>query len=91
MKEIGIDISKQKSKSLSEISLEKIDRVITLCGSAYETCPAFPRPVQREHWPLRDPVKTEGSENEITDDFQEVRDEINRRVTSLWMTNQATP
>ncbi len=84
MQERGIDISGQESKTLSGIPLEKIDRVITLCGHAEDTCPAFPRPIQREYWPLCDPTKAAGTEEEILEAFREVRDEIERRITLLW-------
>ncbi len=41
MKEIGIDISKHRSKNLSEFDEQKFDYVITLCGDANETCPLY--------------------------------------------------
>src|SRR5512144_2162683 len=50
LEEIGIDISRQWSKSTDEIDLDAIDLVITLCAD--EVCPVFPRPVERLHWPL---------------------------------------
>ena len=41
MQEVGIDISKQKSKNISEVPINKIDLVVTLCGDAAENCPVF--------------------------------------------------
>ena len=52
MQEIGVDISHQKSKNISEIPIDKIDLVITLCGDAAERCPIFPGKVERIHWEI---------------------------------------
>ena len=57
MKEIGVDISKQKSKNISEIPIHEISTVVTLCGDAAERCPIFPGKVKKIHWALEDPVK----------------------------------
>ena len=73
MQEVGIDISHQKSKNISEIPLYKINIVITLCGDAAENCPIFPGKVKRIHWAIEDPAKTQGSEEEITQVFRKVR------------------
>jgi arsenate reductase len=84
MAETGIDISRQRSKGLSEVPLEDIDVVVTLCAEAAEQCPAFPGTVERFHWPLRDPAKATGTEEEVTRVFHEVRDEIEERVLALF-------
>lgn len=76
MQEIGVDISHQKSKNISEILLDKINIVITLCGGAAERCPIFPGKVKRIHWELEDPAKAQGSQEEIIKIFQKVRDKI---------------
>ena len=76
MQEIGVDISHQKSKNISEIPLDKINIVITLCGDAAENCPVFPGKVKRIHWEIEDPAKAQGSEKEITQVFRKVRDKI---------------
>lgn len=83
MKELGIDISVQRSKSLEEIFLEKIDLVVTLCGEAAESCPALPKKTERLHWPLPDPALAKGSDGEIFKVFKVVRDEIYARVVEL--------
>jgi len=62
MQEIGVDISQQKSKNISEILLDKINIVITLCGDAAERCPIFPGKVKRIHWEIEDPAKAQGSD-----------------------------
>jgi len=49
MQEIGVGISHQKSKNISEIPINKINLVVTLCGDAAERCPIFPGKVERIH------------------------------------------
>jgi len=83
MKEIGIDISKQKSKEIDEELLRKMDIIVTLCGNAEETCPWTPPQIQRIHWPIKDPVGTVGTEVEIMKEFRRARDEIKERVKKL--------
>jgi len=76
MQEVGIDISKQESKNISEIPLDKINIVITLCGDAAERCPIFPGKVERIHWEIEDPANAQGSDKEIAIVFRKVRDKI---------------
>ncbi|MBA7515943.1 Arsenate reductase [subsurface metagenome] len=57
MQEVGIDISYQKSKNISEIPINKIDLVVTLFGNAVERCLVFPGKVERIHWAIEDPAK----------------------------------
>ena len=82
MQEVGIDISKQESKNISEIPLDKINIVITLCGDAAERCPIFPGKVERIHWEIDDPAKAQGSEEEITQAFRKIRDNIKSHIIS---------
>ena len=84
MKEVGIDISAQRSKSLEEIPAQTIDLVVTLCGEAAESCPAFPAAVERLHWPLSDPALARGDEEIVLKIFRRVRDEIRNRVANLF-------
>ena len=86
MKEIGIDISKQKSKGIDESLLRKMDIVITLCGNAEESCPWTPPEIRRIHWPIADPVGTIGSEEKIINEFRRARDEIKERILILTKT-----
>ncbi len=76
MQEVGIDISQQRSKNISEIPIDKIDLVVTLCGDAAERCPIFPGKVKKNHWSLDDPAKVQGSQEEIIKIFRKVRDKI---------------
>jgi arsenate reductase len=82
MQEVGIDISHQKSKNISEIPIDKIDLVVTLCGDAAERCPIFPGKVKKIHWALEDPAKARGSEGEIIKVFRTVRDKIKSYIIS---------
>jgi len=83
MKEIGIDISQQKSKSINEELLKKMDVVITLCDNASESCPWTPPEIKRIHWPIKDPAHAVGTEEEIMNEFRKVRDEIKERVENF--------
>lgn len=76
MQEVGIDISRQRSKNISEVPIDKIDLVVTLCGDAAERCPVFPGKVKRIHWEIEDPAKTRGSDKEIAIAFRKARDKI---------------
>jgi two-component system phosphate regulon sensor histidine kinase PhoR len=83
MNEVGIDISGQRSKAIEEIPLDEVDQLITLCGDAAEHCPVLPGKIARSHWPLPDPARAEGSEEEVMNVFRRVRDDIRRRVQAL--------
>lgn len=84
MKESEIDISRQRSKGLEAIPLDEIDSVVTLCGEAAESCPTLPRTTERLHWPLPDPALVQGDEETVLKCFGEVRDEIRKKVESLF-------
>lgn len=80
MKEIGIDISRQRSKEIDADLLRTVDIVITLCGNAEESCPWTPQAIKRLHWPIQDPVGTMGTEEEIMTEFRRARDEIKDKI-----------
>lgn len=80
MAEIGIDISQNTSDVIDIDLLNSMDYAITLCGDAEERCPITPPSVKRMHWGFPDPAKATGSEEEIMDQFREVRDGIKRRL-----------
>ncbi|MDP2753500.1 MAG: arsenate reductase ArsC [Nitrospirota bacterium] len=83
MKEIGLDISNQKSKVIEEGLLKQMDIIVTLCGYAEELCPYTPPEIKRIHWPIKDPVGTIGTEQEIMNEFRHARDEIKEKVQDL--------
>ena len=57
--------------------------VVTVCGHADEHCPVLPPGTRKEHWPLDDPAKATGSEEEIMSVFRATRDEVRQRVEGL--------
>jgi arsenate reductase len=83
MKEIDIDISKQKSKAIDEVQVMTMDIVISLCTTAEEACPLTPPGIQRFHWPIKDPVTTIGTGLEVMKDFRRARDEIREKIEDL--------
>lgn len=83
MQEAGIDISQQASTRVDEAMLAAVDLVITVCGHADEHCPILPPGARKEHWPLDDPAKATGTEDEIMAVFRTSRDDIRQRVTDL--------
>ena len=80
MSELGIDISGQSSKTFQRYLAEPWDYVITVCDSANESCPIFPRTVRRLHWSFEDPSRATGTEDERLQVFRRIRDEISARV-----------
>jgi len=82
LREIGIDISSSRSKSVSEIPPAEVDTVVTLC--AEEACPVFLGKADRLHWGLPDPAAAAGSEADRLSAFRETRDELRRRIEVLF-------
>jgi arsenate reductase len=80
MKEIGIDISAHRSKSVDEFLGQELDTVITVCDHANESCPVFPGHTQRLHWPFEDPASVQGTEDQREGAFRKVRDQIRARI-----------
>ena len=76
MRELGIDISQHRSKSVDEFSGQEFDYVITVCDNANEQCPVFPANTKRIHWSFEDPAAAEGDEHSRLAVFRRVRDEI---------------
>lgn len=83
MREIGIDITGQKSKDIDENLFKKMDTIITLCSNAEEYCPLTPPGIRRIHWPIEDPVGTIGPEGTIMNEFRRARDEIKKRIAEF--------
>lgn len=83
MAEIGVDISRHRSKSTSEINPAGIDLVVTLC--AEEVCPVLPGAARRLHWPIPDPVSTDPSlaPEDVRVRFRTARDQIKARIEIL--------
>jgi arsenate reductase len=80
MREIGIDISSHRSKSVDEFVGQHFDYVITVCDNAKERCPVFPAETKRIHWSFTDPAAVSGREEVRLAAFRKVRDEIRERL-----------
>lgn len=80
MREVGIDISRQRSKSVEEFSRQEFDYVITVCDNARERCPLFPGKTARLHWSFDDPAEAVGDVEAQLAVFRRVRDEIESRL-----------
>ena len=86
MKEAGIDISQNRPKSVDLFLDEPFDFVITVCGGAKETCPAFMGNVKnRLHIGFDDPADAVGSAEEVIPVFRKVRDEIRSGFNSFYL------
>lgn len=85
MKEIGIDISKQRSKLVKEFFNQEFDYVITLCGDdAKENCPYFVgKAKERLFWNLPNPKLTKGTEKEVMDFYRKIRELIKDKIDKL--------
>jgi arsenate reductase len=83
MAEAGVDISGGKPEHVGVYLDQRWDLVVTVCDSAKETCPAFPRPVPKIHVSFLDPAAAEGTDEEKMAIFRRVRDEIRDRLVPV--------
>ncbi|HEY9401780.1 MAG TPA: arsenate reductase ArsC [Pyrinomonadaceae bacterium] len=86
MREVGVDISGQRSKSVEEFAGQAFDYVITVCDNAREQCPFFPAGTRRIHWSFDDPASAEGDFAARLAVFRRVRDEIRARLGEFALT-----
>jgi arsenate reductase (thioredoxin) len=80
MKEIGIDISGNRSKLIDEHYGKGIETVVTVCDSTQKACPFFPGAKEEIHQGFSDPSAFTGSDEEVRAGFRKVRDEIIRWI-----------
>ena len=83
MREVSIDISGQESTIVTNEMIGDANVVVTVCGHADEQCPVLPPFVKKIHWPLSDPAKASGTEDEIMAEFRATRNEVESRVKGL--------
>lgn len=76
MKEDNIEISAYTSNHIDEYRNIDFDFVITVCDNAKERCPFFPTSAKKFHINFPDPAKASGTEEQIKDQFRQVRQQI---------------
>jgi len=76
MREEGIDISTHSSNHINEYAGIEFDFVITVCDNAKERCPFFPAKTKTFHHNFPDPAKATGTDEEINNQFRQVRQQI---------------
>jgi arsenate reductase (thioredoxin) len=83
MRELGIDISGHRSKSVDEFAGQPFDYVITVCDNANQNCPIFPAATQHIHWSVEDPAAVDGDEQTRLQAFRNARDELRGRLSEF--------
>lgn len=86
MAEAGVDITSQHSKHVDTLHEIRFDYVITVCGHAHETCPAFLGNAKVVHVGFDDPpalAKSAITEKEAMSHYRRVRDEIRAFIETL--------
>ncbi|MGZ5521419.1 MAG: arsenate reductase ArsC [Halobacteriota archaeon] len=87
MAELGIDISRQHAKSLSEFDNVPFNYVVTMCADAAANCPIFPGGANYLHHPFDDPEAVAGSDSEHCASFRNVRDRIGVWIEATFSAN----
>lgn len=82
MREVGVDISAYRSKSVHEFDGQPFDLVVTVCDNARDACPYFPGAKETLHWPFFDPAEAAGDQEAQMAVFRRVRDEISAAISS---------
>jgi thioredoxin type arsenate reductase len=83
MKKLGVDISGHRSKPLEELVDQTFDYVVTVCDSANEACPIFPRAPERIHWSIQDPSTVTGTKAARLAAFHRAAEELSIRIRHL--------
>jgi arsenate reductase len=83
MRELGINISGHRSKSLDEFAGQQFDYVLTVCDNAKESCPIFPGRTVTLHRNFEDPAAVEGSEETRLAAFRRIRDHLREYLRSF--------
>ena len=86
MREAGIELTAQRSKSIDELTGLEFDLVVSVCDRAKEACPTFPGALHRMHVSFDDPPRLAAeavTEEERLSHYRRVRDEIGAFVRTL--------
>ena len=86
MREIGVDISGQRSKHVEEYAGQPFDYVITVCDSARQSCPVFPGGGERIHWDVEDPLYAKLRGESTVQALRDARDELRSRIEAFLRT-----
>lgn len=92
MREIGIDVSSQRSKGIGEyLGKTLFQYLITVCDDAEKNCPTtWPGISKRIHWSFEDPAAFDGTDEERLRKFRQIRDQIEQRIQT-WLAEQGVP
>lgn len=83
MKEIGIDISALRLKSVMELGGQRMKYAITICACPIEPCLTFHRAFRPARWSIEDPTLCKGSAEERLQVFRHTRDQIGELVVDF--------
>lgn len=83
MREIGIDIGDQASKTLEPFLGQALAWLITVCDEAREACPTIPGVLRQEHWSIADPSLAEGDHETRLTAFRAARDDLRSRIEAF--------
>jgi arsenate reductase len=86
MREIGIDVSGQRSKHVDVYAGQRFAYVITVCDSARQSCPVFPGGGERIHWDVEDPLYAELRGESTVQALRYARDELRSRIEGFLRT-----
>ena len=84
MRELGIDLSGHRSKSVDGFARQSFDYVVTVCDNARDNCPVFPGAAKRIHWSLEDPAAVQGDEAVRLAAFRRIRDQLREHVATFF-------
>ena len=87
LSEVGIDISKNESKSVDSFAGRQFEYVLTVCDNARENCPYFPAKTKMVHRGFEDPWFAEGGHDERLAAFRRVRDKIDAYLRDDFVKN----
>ncbi len=80
MREVDIDISGRRAKSISDLPSKTFDIVVTVCDNAKRECVTVPSERRRIHWSIPDPAAAGGTQHEIESAFRQARDLIREKL-----------
>ena len=84
MKELGLDISTQRSKSVDEYTGKPFDVVVTTCDEAKEACPLFPGARRMLHWNVPDPAAVDGDPGDRAVAFRAAREMLRQKIQDVF-------